>query len=528
MQLPMLNAPICAFFAGSALLLALPGCTSKAERANQAFAQAQQLATAGQLAEARIEIMRSIAIRDDVPDVWFALGQIHMASGAMPEAFTAFGRADELRPGDVNTLRPLAYAGYMIGATRLAKDAVDRLLVLAPDDPQGLAVSGLLALDKGEPDVTIAAADKILALSPNDDTGVLLKARAIAVQGKVDDAIKMLKSSQATAAGQPSINSALLQLYRAKGDVAGMLSVFPELVEVQKDNFELALDYSNVLYRTGQIDAARKIWSDAVVKKRADGKFIAWAFEMYDNVEPTDRPAYLDDRLTKMGGSPLRSAAGQYLLTRKEYARAATLITYGAGAADADRGLYAVALDGLGRRAETEALVNKVLADTGAAQDPNALMLRAKWALAAGKLERANADAQNAIIADGSNLTARLILAQSYAASEQPLRVRQVLAEAVRDMPRSRRALTAYMDHLQSVGDNATALAAARTFADSNTAQPWAWSVLASACNKMNNEGCAISAKRRYEMALRDYSFSNPSRPFKMRGLFSPLPTDKQ
>lgn len=527
MQLPMLNAPFYALFLTSALFLTLPGCASKAERASEAFAQAQQLATAGQLPEAKVAIMKSIAIRDDVADVWFTLGQLHMATGAMPEAFTAFGRADELRPGNIDTLRPLAYAGYMVGAARLSKDAVDRLLVLAPDDAQGLAVSGLLALDKGEPEATIAAADKILAVSPNDETGILLKARAIAVQGKVDEAIAMLKASQATAAGQPSINSALLQLYRAKSDVAGMLSVFPGLLEVQKENVELALDYSNVLYRTGQVDAARKIWSDAVVQRRADGQFIRWAFDMYDNVEPTDRPAYLDDRLTKIGASPLRSAAGQYLLTRKEYARALALITAGGGAADGDRGLQAVALDGLGRRAEAEALVNSLLADAGGPQDPNALTLRAKWALAAGKPERANADAQNAIVADGSNLEARFILVQSYIASDRPLRVRQVLAEAVRDLPRSRRALSAYMQYLQSQGDVRTAVAAARGFADGNTAQPWAWEALFTACRKANDGGCAIGAKRRYDMSLRDYTFSNPSRPFKMRGLFSPLPVGK-
>lgn len=524
MQPPMLNARICAFFLAGAAFLALPGCASKAERANEAFVLAQQLATAGQLPEAKAAIMKSITIRDDVADVWFTLGQLHMATGAMPEAFTAFGRADELRPGNIETLRPLAYSGYMIGAARLSKDAVDRLLALAPNDAQGLAVSGLLALDKGEPDVTIAAAEKILAASPGDETGILLKARAIAVQGKVDEAIAMLKASQATAAGQPSINSALLQLYRAKRDVAGMLSVFPGLLEAQKENFELALDYSNILYRTGQVDAARKIWSDTVVQKRADAQFVNWAFEIYDKAEPTGQPVYLDERLTKMGGSPLRSAVGQLLLTRNEYARALAVITQGKGAADADRGLQAVALDGLGRRAEAEAIVNTLLADTGGTQDPNALMLRAKWALAAGKLERANTDAQSAIIADPSNLDARLILARSYMASDQPLRVRQVLAEAVRDLPRNQRALSAYIQFLETQGDIRTAVSAARGFADGNTSQPWAWSTLTAICQKANDGGCVISAKRRYDIALRDYTFSNPSRPFKMRGLFSPLP----
>ncbi len=524
MQPPMINAPFRAIFLGGALLLGLSGCASKAERANDAFAKAQQLVTEGKIPEAKRELLRAVAIRDDVPDIWFALGQMRLASGEMPEAFTAFGRADELRPGDVNTLRPLAYTGYMIGASRLAQDAVDRLLALVPTDGQGLAVKGLLALDKGESETTLESAEKILSASPNDETGLLLKARATAVDGKVDDAIKMLQASAQGSEPRPSINFALLQFYRAKSDVAGMQSVFPGLIAAQKENSELALDYANLLYRTGKIAEARKIWSDTIVAKRDDAKFVAWAFEVYDNAEADGAPVYLDDRLTKMGGSPLRTAAGQFLLTHKEYARALALITQGRGAGEANLGAQAVALDGLGRRAEAQALVDTILNAGTGRQDSFALMLRAKWAVAAKNFDRANADAQTAIIADPSNLEARMILAQSYLANQQPLRTRQVLAEAVRDLPRSRRALAAYLAFLQSAGDYPSAIAAARNFADSNASQPWGWSTLAAVCQTINDGACIISAKRRYDVAVRDFTFTNPSRPFKMRGLFSPLP----
>jgi thioredoxin-like negative regulator of GroEL len=315
-----------------------------------------------------------------------------------------------------------------------------------------------------------------------------------------------------------------LQFYRAKSDVAGMQSVFPGLIAAQKENSELALDYANLLYRTGKIADARKIWSDTIVAKRDDAKFVVWAFEVYDNAEPDGGPVYLDDRLTKMGGSPLRTAAGQFLLTRKEYARALALITQGRGAGEANLGAQAVALEGLGRHAEAQTLVDTILNAGTGRQDSFALMLRAKWAAAAKNFDRANADAQTAIIADPSNLEARMILAQSYLANQQPLRTRQVLAEAVRDLPRSRRALSAYLAFLQSAGDYPSAIAAARNFADSNGSQPWGWSTLAAVCQKINDGACIISAKRRYDAAVRDFTFTNPSRPFKMRGLFSPLP----
>ena len=525
MQPPMLNGSIFKVLLIGALLLALSACASKGQRANDAYVRAQQFMADGKPVEARQELLRSVAISDDLPEVWAALGQLQMSAGRLPDAFSAFNRADELRPGDPSILRSLAYSGYMIGATRIAQDATDRLLVLASNDPQGLAVKGLLALDKGDTSTTMDSAQAILQNAPNDETGLLLKSRALAVGGKIDEAISLLNAAgQRPASRQSNIDYALLQLYRAKGDANGMQSVFPSLVEKQADNLDLSLDYCNFLYRIGKPADARKIWSDTVAKASKDGKFIAWAFEVYDNNEPKDQPTILDDRLTRFGGSPLRSAAGQYLVTRKEFVRAAALLSQGNGVADNDRGLYAVALEGAGRHAEAQQLVSSILSGANGRQDPNALMLSARWAIATKNYDRANADAQNAIIADPSNLEARLILAQSYQQQGQPLRVRQVLAQAVRDLPRSRRALSAYLQFLQSVGDALSAIAAARSYGDANLSDPWGWAVLTMACQKVNDAACLFAARKRYDFARRDFTFTNPSRPFKMRGLFSPLP----
>jgi tetratricopeptide (TPR) repeat protein len=525
MQPPMLNSLIRSIFLGFALVATLSGCSTKAQRANDAYGRAQQLIANGDIAGARRELLKAVAARDDLPDIWVALGQTRLAAGEMPEAFTAFSRADELRPGDVSTLRPLAYSGYMIGATQLSQDATDRLLALAPGDPQGLAVKGLLALDKGETATTMEAAEAILATTPNDDTGIMLKARAMAVGGKVDDAVKLLEDAMRVAGPKSGIAMSLLQFYRAKGDSAGMESVFPSLIAAQKDNAELALDYSNLLYRTGKTDAARKIWSDAVLANPNDGQFIAWAFNVYDNAEPGDKPTMLDERIMRFGPSPLHSATGQLLISRKEFARAIAFLTRGGSTADADRGLYAVALDGIGKRAEAEAIVNNILDTANARQDPNALMLRARWALQARNFDLAKANVQNSILADPTNFEARLLLARAYSETKQPERVRQVLAQAVRDLPRSRRPLVAYVQFLESIGDQRSAVSAARNFADANRSQPWSWGMLATTCDRASDGACATTARQYQQTAMRDLTFENPSRPFKLRGLFSPLST---
>ena len=186
--------------------------------------------------------------------------------------------------------------------------------------------------------------------------------------------------------------------------------------------------------------------------------------------------------------------------------------------------MYAVALDGLGRRGEAQTRVDAMLGAIDQRQDPNALMLRARWALAAKNFDRANADAQNAVIADPSNIEARFVLAESYRIKDQQIRVRQVLAQAMRDLPRNRRVLVAYLQFLNSIGDSASAISAARNFADANRSQPWGWGILAQTCQKANDQACVVSAARFQQLALRDLTFTNPARPVRMRGLFSPLP----
>jgi hypothetical protein len=69
MQLPMLNAYIRAILLSGTMLLAVSGCASKTQRANEAYAQAQQYLTDGKFAEAKRELLRAVAIRDDVPDI---------------------------------------------------------------------------------------------------------------------------------------------------------------------------------------------------------------------------------------------------------------------------------------------------------------------------------------------------------------------------------------------------------------------------------------------------------------------------
>lgn len=478
---------------------------------------------AGDFASAATSLRRAVQLRDDDPGIWFLLGQAEQRNNRVGEAFNAFNRADELKPGDPDTLRSIAYTGYMIGAVKDSLGAAERLLTIAPDDASALSVKGLIALDGHDTKTALKAADAILRANPADETGILLKARAIAVAGNVDAAQTLLAEAIARSGQTPGLLALSLQIHRLAGNVEGLRVAYPALMKASPGNADLYVDYANFLYRTGDAAKARTILADGMIKEMRTGPYLAWAFRILDRYEPVNLPPRLDPRLARQPASLLRTMTARYLLERGDAAGSATLVS-STGTVDArDRGIYAAALDAMGKRKAAEAIVSELLAPGDAHPDTEALVLRARWRLAAGERDRAATDAQAAVLGDPSNVRARLLLAQVYAAAGDDLRVRQVLGEAMQDMPHNRRILAAFLDFLHRKGDKDTMLGVVRAFADANPADPESWGMVVNLCAASGNTACAEAARARMRLAMRDFDMPNPSRPNVERGLFSPI-----
>ena len=497
----------------------LAACTSSKQRSADAVLLAQQQISAGDFISAGQNLRRAVQLRDDDAATWLLLGQIEQRNGNLREAFIAYTRADELRPSDPDTLRAVAYSGYLVGSPKDAAGAADRLLVLAPNDVAALSVKGLLALDDRDTGAAFETAEKILLNNPGEETGILLKARAMAVSGDIKGAQALLADTRAKHGDTSGILTLMLQLDRLSGNADGMRGIYPLLMKMAPDNSEIAVDYANFLYKTGSPDQARAVLAQGMAKQRRNGPYLGWAFSVLDKFEPTNVPPRLDPQIAKAPPSLLRTAAARYLLDRGDAKGAAALVSP-QGSVDAnDRGLYAAALDAMGRRAEAEAIVDELLAKPDN-QDPEALLLRARWLMASNVGRAANA-AQAAVIADTSNVRARLLLADIYARSGDAIRVRQVLNQAANDLPGNRRILDALLQFLQARGDKDGMLSALRTFADANPSDPQAWDTMAKLCEDMGNTACVATARFRQKNALDDFTMRNPARPQLERGLFS-------
>ena len=503
--------------------LSIAACGSSRQRANDAYGLAQQNIAAGNIVGAGFELRRAVQIRDDIPDIWLLLGQVEQRLGNLREAYLAFDRADELRPGDPDTLRALSYTGYVVGASRQAADAADRLLNLAPGDSNGLIIKGLLALDDGDTASALKEAEAILKPDATNETGILLKARAMTVAGDAKGAQDLIEETIARAPGEHGgLRALALQIHRVDGNVEGLRATFPALLKANPDNDDLYIDYANFLYKTGDTAAARRILTDGLLKEARNGSYIAWAFSVFDRYEPADKLPILDPRIAKAPASILRTTAARYLLERGDAIGAAALVAPQGIVDSGDRGIYAAAIDQLGKHAEAKAIVDDLLAKPDN-QDADALVLRARWALAERNFDRAITDSQAAVVADPSNVGARLMLARAYNESGAVPRARQVLVTAANDLPKSHIIARALLDFLQKTGDKGALLGAIRAFADANPSDPGAWTMLANVCAEQGNTACVASARAQAQDALTNYDLPNPDRPNLQRGLFSPL-----
>jgi len=499
----------------------LPGCSSTKTQAEEKFARGQQYVAQNDMWMAGVELRSAVKLRDDNAEMWLLLGQVEQKLGNLREAYIAYTRADELQPGNADTLRALSYAGYVVGASREAGQAADNLLSLAPGDSSGLIIKGLIALDEGDTAAALKIADSMLAANAGDQTGIMLKARATAIKGDIAGAQKLVTDTMAGSADSGGLLTLVLQIQRLAGDAPGLGETFSRLLKLDRDSADLYVDYANFLYKTGKPDAARRLLADRLLKEQRNGPYIAWAFSLLDRYEPRNAPPVIDPRLRQTPPSTLRTVTARYLLDRGDARGAAALLERG-GVAAADRGLYARALDLLNRRSEAEAIVQTLLDDTQS-QDADALMLRARWAIASRSFERALSDAQAAVIADPPNVEARLVLVDAYRASGAASRARQILAQALIDLPRSSRLRDALLDFLQKSGDKAGQLDAVRAFADANAADPGSWDMLAKVCTEQGNTACAATARLRMRDAEANFDMPNPDRPNLQRGLFSPL-----
>lgn len=483
-------------------------------------ARAQALMEAGDLPGAREAVLRSLAVRDDIPEVHALNGRIALGTNDPLGAYQAFSRVLELDAANMDALLAVSELALQLGRVRDAETMADRALALDPSAPRALLVKGLIALDRKRVAEAIGYADKILEFRSTDEGGIVLKARALATGGDYDGGRAVIEAARGTSAQSEAMMATLLEIDRARGDLSGLLNAFQRLVQKLPRNNELKIDYANTLYKAGDIAAARGLLRQFFVRPvedRASLLAVAALWNEYDR-DPFS-PADLDPIGAK--GSPLqREIAARYFLQTDRVDTALKLLAPEGVGPGGVEGLYARALHADGQNAQARDIMSQILARDKL--NPDALLLRATLFQSEKRYSEAIVDAQTVLRDNPENADAYWTLAQALAADGQGVRARLILEQGAKLLPQSAFLYDKYIHFLYHINDMGRAMSIARTFALASPASLRAWKQYEAVCLRTRSD-CVTEARKGYARAQTLYSIDpRPGTPPK-RSLFGRL-----
>ncbi len=506
--------------AGTALLLTLAGCTDALQSAADDASAAESQLAAGNLDEARQSIRRAIAARDDVAGYYVLLGRIELRAQRPASAFNAYSMALDLQADNAEVLQSIAELGLQTGRIREAEEAADRMLLLVPGSTRAMLVKGFIAIDNGQLDDARRMATQILATNANDEGGIILSARIDALQGNIAKAMTDINRAISAIGETDALNVTLLEIYRVQGDAKGMRRIFPLILKSMTEDATYQIDFINLLYKSGDVAAARAEAVKAIESKPNDTSLLRALGELWNEY---DRRPLSASQLAYLGESGTRAsqiALARFYLSHGEHETARRLLMrpHSSGVVEA-QGLMARVLLARGDAKRAEALAERLLAID--ARNEDSLLVRSARHLAAGRTDRAIEDA-NIVVSDSpEEYLGYVALADAYRAKGSGIRARQTFERGVDALPQSRMLVDAYRNFLLAEGDTARVVTLYQDLAMAKPSSVPAWAAYSRVCAEFGDALCA--AKVTSGLARAKTSFAVDDRPGTphRRGLFA-------
>jgi tetratricopeptide (TPR) repeat protein len=428
-----------------ALLLALAGCTSPAEKAAEYGALAAQADMAGDPAAAKALALRAVQERDDVAEYWLLLGRSHLRLSELGAAHSAYLRAAEIDRANVEALGALAQLTLGAGKLKEADQYADQLLLLNPADLNAVLVKGFVALREQRYQESRSAARRVLERMPEQEAALVLEARSVFEQGKPTEAIQILESSIGKSGASRMKLETLLQFYEKARNPEGLARTHLRMVELDPQDVNARAKAARFMFRTRRSREGLQLIEDHLSGPAA--VTLALALEgVSKDLLPAEKLLALGERATP--GARVLIAS---VLLDHGHAREASLLTegYATGELDASRAIgaavYAAAQYRLGNRAGAKTLAARLLRFDST--NPRGLELRTVIRRDEGDFSGALADARILVRDYPRRLQYRLLLAEIYELKKEPELAQLTLRAASRDFPEARpEALESWLD----------------------------------------------------------------------------------
>lgn len=498
----------------------ISACDDRYQEAANNAALAETLLANGNLVEARESAQRAIIARDDVADYFVLLARIELAAGQSNSAFNAFSRALDLRADSLEILQNVAELGLQTGRLVEAEEAANRILLLAPGAPRAMLVKGFIAIDNGKVDQARELVRAVLEQDPNDIGGVILSARISALEGQFGQALETLSKAREASGDDLALFVTALEVYRAQGNAAGMLTVFPAVVEAAGQVGDYQADFINFLYKTGDTVGARTQIAKVLVERPNDEIFLSTLRELLLEHDSAPFTPEQIASFSQTGTRALQLSLARFFFETRQYEVAQELLKrpLDENAAEGE-GLQARILLAQGKAKQADELIARVIKRD--VRNPDALLARSARNLAKRRVEAAIEDA-NIVVSDAPQEYAGYVaLAKAQLAKGVEVRARQIYERGIRALPQSAKMAQAYEAFLRERGDEARIVSLYAGLAYARPSSVGAWEAFGKVCDEFNTPVCKRQVAQGLASArLRFYIDDAPGTP-RRRGLFS-------
>lgn len=426
------------------MALMLAGCSRLQTRDKRAANAASNAAIAfqqGRTAAALKSVHLALEARDDVSDYWLLLGRISTANNDLAGAFNAYENVIELDRGNIEALRLLCQLGLSVGVPDKVDKYADQLLLLTPGDPLPLVMKGGAALERSDANAASILADKVLATNPQDHDAQILKGRILASRGQAAAAAKYIEGALAASDDGPRLTF-LMQLYRQAGDLPHYQRTMQRLAAVKPEDADRQLVFADMLYQTGQPAAANNVIVDQTRRHPNDVGVAAKILNVWlEQGSDVLSPRQISDQAA-VASLEMKSSYAQLANETNNPKLAASLLgpvdKAPMNAANSDAKAAQAYAQGLqGQAQEAIRLLNDIVAFD--AVHPGALIARARLERRQNNVTGAIADARRVVADDPRNVTARLVLADSFVSHGDIDLATATLWEGVRAVPEDTR-----------------------------------------------------------------------------------------
>jgi tetratricopeptide (TPR) repeat protein len=483
-----------------ALSIAATACSSSAEDAAAAGALAEQQLQSGDLASARTSINEAITNRDDVVELHLLRGRIEMAAGSLAAAYDAFADAMALDPTNGVALQGVSQLGIRTGHAYESLQATERILSLDPGQPDALLTRGIHALVRRRYDEALTYADKVLAGSPRNENASVLKARALFMQGKVNEALAIVNHAEGGAKPSAAIALTKLEIFRELRDPAGMAEQFAKLRELQPADTGLRLDEANLWFKLGQRSRAHELVVRVLADPGVTRESAASALKLWEEYGTEDLPEASLQAVIRAGSPITRQSLARALLELGRFNQAHEIVStlpVGEQPSLSARLLAA-------RRSFRPAFEasEQVLAQDETECD--ALISHSQAAHGLGITSAALESGQRAAAECPEQSAAWLAAVQAYRAVNRTSGVERVFSQALEAHPQSVRVVRSFAEWLLANDRDREAIAIARKLTRDAPALLSGWRYYLGVCQRTASS-CSAEAARGLENARTAY-----------------------